>query len=206
MKEPQEILQGIFLFQGTKPPPEAELLPVETFSRGTEICQPGGLCRGLAVLVSGRAEALPSSQEGAVLTSFGPGSVFGAASLFGGGTYVSSVRAVTPCRVMFLPEELLRTWFAKYPDMAVRYMTFLSARVRFLNSKIALFTQDTARQRLYRYLAANCDREGRLPRGVTMTKLAEMLSIGRTSLYRALASLEEENLAVRKDGVWRVIR
>lgn len=205
MEQTEAVLRGIFLFQGVQLPPEVLTLPVELYCRGAEICRPGEVCRGLGVVLEGQAEASPSP-ETAVLTTFYPGSVFAAAPLFGGRTYVSCVRAVTPCRVVFLPEKLLRMWFAREPDMAVNYVMFLSARVRFLNSKIALFTQDTAAHRLYRYLAANCDACGQLPQGVTMTKLAGMLSIGRTSLYRAVAALEEENLLVRKDGKWEVIR
>ena len=83
--------------------------------------------------------------------------------------------------------------------MAAAYIAFLSGRVRFLNEKIALFTEDSARQRVYRWLCANCGEKGSLPKGLSMTKLAAGLSMGRTSLYRALEELENAGLIVR-DG------
>ena len=106
---------------------------------------------------------------------------------------------MTGCRVLLLPEELLRQWFARCPRMAVNYIAFLSGRVRFLNGKITIFTQDSAQHRLYRWLRANCDEAGRLPEKLSMTKLAGALSMGRTSLYRAMEELECAGLIVR-DG------
>ena len=132
-----------------------------------------------------------------MLAAFGPGDTFGAAALFGGEGYVSRIRAVTGCTVLLLPEALLRQWFARCPRMAVNYIAFLSGRVRFLNGKIAIFTQDSAQHRLYRWLRANCDETGCLPEKLSMTKLAATLSMGRTSLYRAMEELEEAKLIVR---------
>ena len=150
-------------------------------------------------MLHGRAEAAADHRDQAVLAAFGPGGTFGAAALFGGRGYVSRVRAVTECAVLFLPEALLRQWFGRWPGMAAAYIAFLSGRVRFLNEKIALFTEDSARQRVYRWLCANCGEKGSLPKGLSMTKLAAGLSMGRTSLYRALEELENAGLIVR-DG------
>ena len=54
-------------------------------------------------------------------------------------------------------------------------------------------------QRVYRWLCANCGEKGSLPKGLSMTKLAAGLSMGRTSLYRAMEELAEAGLIVR-DG------
>ena len=169
------------------------------FSRGDTICDPATAGRALGIVLEGRAEAVAPTREKAVLAVFGPGGTFGAAALFGGDGYVSRIRAVTACAVVLLPEELLRQWFQRCPQMAVNYIGFLSSRVRFLNGKIAIFTQDSAQHRLYRWLRANCDEWGRLPEKLSMTKLAGTLSMGRTSLYRAMEELAEAGLIVR-DG------
>ena len=200
MDDHMTLLHDHFLFQGAEELlHEAQTLGVSRFSRGDTICAPATAGRALGIVLEGRAEAVAPTREKAVLAVFGPGGTFGAAALFGGDGYVSRIRAVTGCTVLLLPEELLRQWFQRCPQMAVNYIGFLSSRVRFLNGKIAIFTQDSARHRLYRWLRANCDEAGRLPEKLSMTKLAGALSMGRTSLYRAMEELESAGLIVR-DG------
>ena len=200
MDDHMTLLHDHFLFQGAEELlHEAQTLGVSRFSRGDTICDPATAGRALGIVLEGRAEAVAPTREKAVLAVFGPGGTFGAAALFGGGGYVSRIRAVTACAVVLLPEELLRQWFQRCPQMAVNYIGFLSSRVRFLNGKIAIFTQDSAQHRLYRWLRANCGEEGHLPEKLSMTKLAGTLSMGRTSLYRAMEELAEAGLIVR-DG------
>ena len=200
MNDHAALLRRHFLFQGAEELlSDALALGAERFSRGETICDPATAERALGIVLEGRAEAVAPTRERAVLAAFGPGDTFGAAALFGGEGYVSRIRAVTGCTVLLLPEALLRQWFARCPQMAVNYIAFLSDRVRFLNGKIAIFTQDSAQHRLYRWLRANCDETGCLPEKLSMTKLAATLSMGRTSLYRAMEELEEAKLIVR-DG------
>ena len=200
MDDHMTLLHDHFLFQGAEELlHEAQSLGVSRFSRGDTICDPATAGRALGIVLEGRTEAVAPTREKAVLAVFGPGGTFGAAALFGGDGYVSRIRAVTACAVVPLPEELLRQWFQRCPQMAVNYIGFLSSRVRFLNGKIAIFTQDSAQHRLYRWLRANCDETGCLPEKLSMTKLAATLSMGRTSLYRAMEELEEAKLIVR-DG------
>mgnify|MGYP004513918477 FL=1 len=200
MNDHAALLRQHFLFQGAEELlSDALALGAERFSRGETICDPATAERALGIVLEGRAEAVAPTRERAVLAAFGPGDTFGAAALFGGEGYVSRIRAVTGCTVLLLPEALLRQWFARCPRMAVNYIAFLSGRVRFLNGKIAIFTQDSAQHRLYRWLRANCDEWGRLPEKLSMTKLAGALSMGRTSLYRAMEELAEAGLIVR-DG------
>ena len=194
------LLREHFLFREAEALiPEALTLGVSQFPRGAVICDCATPQPALGILLCGRAEAVATRRPQAVLSTFGTGGTFGAAALFGGEGYVSRIRAVTGCTVLLLPEALLRQWFARCPRMAVNYIAFLSGRVRFLNGKIAIFTQDSAQHRLYRWLRANCDETGCLPEKLSMTKLAATLSMGRTSLYRAMEELEEAKLIVR-DG------
>ena len=200
MNDHAALLRRHFLFQGAEELlSDALALGAERFSRGETICDPATAERALGIVLEGWAEAVAPTRERAVLAAFGPGDTFGAAALFGGEGYVSRIRAVTGCTVLLLPEALLRQWFARCPRMAVNYIAFLSGRVRFLNGKIAIFTQDSAQHRLYRWLRANCDETGCLPEKLSMTKLAATLSMGRTSLYRAMEALESAGLIVR-DG------
>ena len=192
------LLREHFLFREAEALiPEALALGVSQFPRGAVICDCATPQPALGILLCGRAEAVATRRPQAVLSTFGAGGTFGAAALFGGEGYLSCIRAVTACAVLFVPEEVLRQWFTRCPRMAVDYIAFLSGRIRFLNGKLAVFTQDSVRHRLYRWLCSSCDTEGRLPPELTMTTLAATLSVGRTSLYRALEELEKSGLIVR---------
>ena len=193
------ILENLFLFRDAREAlASLALPPAETFRRGQVIYGGRSFRRALGVVLRGRAEALSGQKP--ELTTFSAGSVFGAAALFGGGEeYVSCVRAVTDCRVQFLPEDALRELFRTHPQTALNYVGFLTDRVRFLNGRIAAFTAGSATERLYRWLRANCDGAGRLP-AVPMSKLAKQLNMGRTSVYRALDDLEKQQLIRKEEG------
>lgn len=194
----RKIMEGLFLFQNlTRLPDLTKLPPPVRFARGESIFAPGDCPEALGVVLQGRAEAV--AHDRAVLNTFGPGAVFGAAALFGAGAYVTRVRAAAACRVQLLPESVLRAWFLAEPQMALNYVAFLTDRVRFLNGKVAVYTCRGAAGKLYGWLCANGDASGAVS-GLSMTKLAAALNIGRTSLYRAFDELEAQNLLVRKDG------
>ena len=195
----KKIMRELFLFQGVPEALEKLELPDEVgYKKGEVIYGRDNYERALGVLLTGKAEAV--AKEKSALTTFLAGATFGAAALFGGEEYVSVIRATTDCRVQFLPEEVLRKLFADYPQTAVNYVAFLSDKIRFLNRKIATYTSGGAAGRLYYWLGANCDEAGHLPAGVTMTRLAKMLNIGRTSLYRALEELEKKGLIKKQNG------
>ena len=208
MEERDAILHGLFLFDGAPGAVDA-VREAETVSYGAGDVIYNDMCfrKALGVVLSGRAEAVSPARDTAVLSTFGPGAVFGAAALFGmERPYVSCVRAVTDCAVLFLPEELLRRLFVSYPQTALNYIAFLSSRVRLLNNRIAVLAQNNVEGRLYRFMEESCDQQGRLPGHITMTRLAAVLGMGRTSLYRALDSLEKQKLIVRRGKTWEVIR
>ena len=75
----------------------------------------------------------------------------------------------------------------------------------FMNGKLSLFTKNDAAGRVYEFLAKNCDENGNVSYSGSMALLARNLSLGRTSLYRALDTLEHQNLIVREDGKIKVL-
>lgn len=195
----KKILQELFLFRDVPEALKGLDLPEEVcYEKGEVIYGRNNYERALGVLLSGKAEAV--ARERSALNTFRTGDAFGAAALFGGAEYVSFIRAASDCRVQYIPEETLRQLFRDYPRTAMNYITFLSDKLRFLNGKIATYTSASVEGRLYYWLRNNCDEAGHLPSGMTMTKLARMLNIGRTSLYRAMEDLEKKFLLERQDG------
>ena len=152
--------------------------------------------RALGVILSGFASA---HGENVLKKTFMQGDTFGAAALFGDThRYISEITAKTDCTIQFVDENSLRVLFEKYPALSVNYISFLSDRIRFLNSKISLFTCKSASMKVYRLLVDNAD-ENNTVRISNMTSLARLTSIGRTSLYRALDELCDEG-CISRDG------
>ncbi len=192
-------MQELFLFRDAAEALKELDLPREVcYEKGDIIYGRNNYKRALGVLLSGKAEAV--ARERSALSTFHAGDAFGAAALFGGEEYISFIRALAPCKVQYIPEETLQRLFREYPQTAMNYITFLSGKIRFLNGKIATYTSASVEGRLYYWLRTNCDREGHLPTGTSMTKLAKMLNVGRTSLYRAMDELERKFVLIRRNG------
>ncbi|HIW73621.1 MAG TPA: Crp/Fnr family transcriptional regulator [Firmicutes bacterium] len=196
--------EELFLFRGLPPEAVQELLrdrpsPVE-YAKGSAIYTPRQFRRALGVLLSGRAEVTRTQGGRRVLMNrLGPGDSFGAAALYGGGeAYVTEIRAVAGCRVLFLSQEAVGGMIRREPRVAENYIRFLSDRIRFLNRRIAGFTGGAADRRLARWLAERAGEDGevRLP---GMTALADALNVGRSSLYRSVDSLADAGL-LRREG------
>lgn len=163
--------------------------------------------KSLGIILSGTAIAVSNTEKELPLTEFHEGDIFGAAALFGSSSnYVSKIIAQTDCAIQFISESELIHFFELDSQISVNYIRFLSEKIRFLNSKLAIFNEDNVESRLYRYLQHNSDEENVKPIEYSMTHLAETLGIGRTSLYRALDSLESKGLIIRKQKKIEVIR
>lgn len=200
MEKRREILASTYLFREAEDAAEnMELSEPVSFLKGETIYSEKHFQRSIGIVLSGSAKAIPLGGDG-VLSYFREGSVFGAAAVFGDDKeYISKIEAVKPCKIQFIEEERLSRVFRQYPKVAVNYISFLSSRIRFLNEKLSIMMRDGAEGKLYAYLLKNGGYEGK------MTGLADTLYMGRTTLYRELANLEQKKLIVREDGKIKVI-
>ena len=198
----KEILYKTYLFKDTENVLDSVTLsePV-TFKKGEIIYDENRFLKGIGIVLSGEARAV--SLNGDVpLSYFGQGKVFGAAAIFGDNKeYISRIEAVSDCAVQFIEQETLTKLFRADEQIAVNYISFLSSKIRFLNGKLSVMMQEGVDGKLYAYLNKLGD-EGYSGK---MTELSKILCIGRTSLYRSLENLEQNNLIVRKDGKIKVI-
>lgn len=154
--------------------------------------------RSLAILLEGRLE-IQSSDSGrcVILRELCAPDLFGAAALFCEDDMpLSHVKAKSRCTLLYIGLEAVRALLAEDEGFRESYLAFLAGRVRFLNRKIRCFTAGSAERRLALWLAA--EKEA-VPIPTSMSALADMLDIGRASLYRALDKLEGEGL-IRRDG------
>ena len=181
--------------------PERARVTVQVFSSGEEIPWTRDGERLLTLILEGQGIVTPRGDDRFVMLKTAlPSDVFGVSILFSGEPPVSTVRAKGQLVALCLPASAIRDLLDRNANFRMRYITFLSGRICFLNQKIAAFTAGSVERRLARYLASIAKEDGgtlHLP--IPMTALAAQLDVSRASLYRALDRLVEEGL-IERDG------
>ncbi len=178
----------------------AERVHVREYPRGSLVYDEEDYERELGLILTGRLEVTKNGSY--VMNSLTPGNFFGAAALFGENEeYVTRLAACEETRIAFFTQELLMELMREDFRIAENYMAFLTGRIRFLNGKIGELVQNGSAGSLRHWLSQNIHREGgrcwtQIP---SFTKLASMLHMSRSSLYRALDLLEGEGL-IEKNG------
>ena len=192
------IVSSCFLFKGVDKLPESIFsLTARQFSAGEDIYTEMSFSRSVGLITRGRAVVYKN--DGVLLNTLAEGDSFGVAALFGTvDYYVTTVRAKGRCDVVFISDTLLTELFKSEPATVINYITFLSDRIRFLNSKISNFAVPNTETALGMYLYENqCDGTVSIPG--SYASLARQLNMGRASLYRSLEKLETEGVISRKE-------
>ena len=159
-------------------------------------------CRNVspAVILSGRAEVYSSDREREVcLRVLESGSVFGIAGLFSGESdFISTIRCKRTCTVALFEPDAFVSLLENNNTFMLAYVKCLSDRIAFLNRKIRQFTAGSAERKLAFFLEANVQ-GSELRLTYSISRVAEMLDIGRASLYRAIDTLSDADI-IEKDG------
>ncbi|MCD7823097.1 MAG: Crp/Fnr family transcriptional regulator [Oscillospiraceae bacterium] len=199
-KKIAEILKATFLFEGV---PTDEILGFvrefsckeKSYPKGEIIFSPEKFERVLGVVLSGRIAVTKGRLSVSELTS---GNLFGAAALFNDEPeYASTLTAKTAASVLYFSQEAILTLINRDERIRMNYIRYLSARIRFLSEKVDTLGEISSEKRLSRFLLKNADDKGYVS-GVSFSEIAGRLGIGRASLYRELAKLEEAGV-IRKD-------
>ncbi len=156
----------------------------------------------LGIILDGTATVKRHNDIGDSITirTISGGELFGAASVFGSWKDgMSSIIADTCCKVLFIDQNEFCFLINQYPQLSLNYIIYLSDRIRFLNQKLDAFTAKSTEERLYEYLLSQSDSSGNINLGFGIAELARRLNVGRTSIYRDIASLESKKL-INRDG------
>lgn len=162
----------------------------------------------LPIVVSGKASIV--KDNGVILRMLGKGDIFDVTSLFNDTSssqaFTSSkVTAGKNCRVLMIPRSVISGLIHTNGDFAEKYICLLNEKIRFLNWRIRAFTADNVAVRLACHLlylldeTPNDTESADITLGISLSKLASVLGIGRASLYRALDALEEAQLISHSD-------
>lgn len=154
----------------------------------------------LGIITSGCATIKRHNDVGDAITirTISNGELFGSASVFGNWKDgMSSITANTTCKILYISEEKFCNVLKQYPQISINYIEYLSDRIRFLNRKLDAFTAKSTEQRLYEFLLSQCNSDSVVNLNFGIAELARRLNVGRTSIYRDIASLESKGLLER---------
>lgn len=207
LKHDREILRTSELFEGT---------PEEALDRwladegswavgagsGETILGCSEFCRCLGVLLRGGAtvyKVCPGGRK-VIISMLEPGKTFGMSTLFyEAAACPTEIVASCACRMVFFSKDLVERAFAESPEFARSYVTLLSRKIHFLNSRLATFIESDCRDKLLSYLSGLYTGEESIRLAGSMSELAQTLGVGRASLYRAFDALEAEEV-LRREG------
>lgn len=186
------------LLDGVEPEPLARALDASVqlqCSRGEVIYSPRHFQRCLGLILSGSVRV---TKDTLIVSTLRAGDLFGAAALFSEGEeYSTTLTALSGCTVLFIPESAAQLLLAESPVFAMKYVRYLSDRIRFLSQRLDTVSAGTTERKLAQFLLRTADENGTLCTSATL--LCKTLGIGRASLYRAFERLEQEG-AIRRDG------
>lgn len=196
----------VSLFSGLSPD-ELRLLAARAvrrrFAEGELLFSEGDVCRGLHIIASGKVRIFKSSPSGReqVLAVEGPGGSVAELPVFDGGPYPASVSAVEDAQILFISRDDLRRFCLEHPEVALKMLAVVGARLRRLVGIIEELSFATVRQRLVSALVRLAQTAGaRTDRGIefqlpgTHQDLAHELGTVRELVSRNLMRLQAEGL------------
>lgn len=178
---------------------EKETFKLEIFNSG-DILHNNKNSQKIGIIIKGKA-AIRSGEEGVIIRRLSPNDVFGVASLFDSPSYFTSVIALSDGAIITLSKDFVIKCLNIFPNLSLRYITFLSKKISFLNTKINAYTAKSAENKLYTYLLQLPRNKDSVTLNINMATLAKMLGIGRATLYRSFDKLISQGLILKKDKI-----
>lgn len=172
-------------------------------SAGEMIFSEAEPCRGLYVVQSGQVKIFKTSADGReqVLLIAGPGSTVAELPVFDGGPYPASAAAVTDAVVFEVRKDDVRQLCLEHPEVALKLLRVVGARLRRLVAMIEELSFTTVRQRLASLLVRQLEEKGqKTARGMefdlpwTHQELASQIGTVRELVSRNLSRFQSNGL------------
>ncbi len=200
------VLQKTALLAGLSQP-ELQLLEARTvrklFSAGELLFSEGEPCNGLHIIARGKVRIFKTSLNGReqVLAINVPGESIAEIPVFDGGPYPASAVAIEDVEIAFISRRDFQAYCLEHPEVALKVLVVVGARLRGLVGIIEELSFTTIRQRLISVLLKLAQNEGKnTRRGIefqlpaTHQELANQLGTVRELISRNLMRLQAEGL------------
>ncbi len=188
-------------------PEEIRLLSVRAlnkhFAKGELLFSEGERCNGLHVIASGRVRIFKTSLGGReqILAVNIPGETVAELPVFDGGPYPASAVAIEDVEIAFISRQIFQSFCIEYPQVALKVLTVVGARLRRLVGIIEELSFTTIRERLISTLLRLAENQGvASDRGIEFQlpgshqELASQLGTVRELISRNLMRLQAEGL------------
>jgi CRP/FNR family transcriptional regulator len=178
------------------------------FSAGEIVFSEGDACSGMYVVESGHIRIFKTSAGGReqVLSIDGPGGSVAELPVFDGGNYPASVSAVEDSTLLFIGKQDFHALCAAHPQVALKMLRVVGARLRKLIGIIEELSFTTVRNRLAAFLVRLARREGKAVDGgvevmlpASNQELAAQIGTVRELVSRNLSRFQSEKL-IQMDG------
>jgi CRP/FNR family transcriptional regulator len=187
--------------------PEVQLLAARAvrklFAAGEVLFYEGEPCKGLHIISRGRVRIYKTSASGReqVLAVNGSGETIAEVPVFDGGPYPASAVAVDETETAFISRKDFQDYCLDHPEVALKVLAFVGARLRNLVGIIEELSFTTIRQRLVSLLVRLAQSQGKkTARGLEVLlpgshqELANQLGTVRELVSRNLMRLQAEGL------------
>src|SRR6516162_9676555 len=149
----EQILRQTPLFTGLSDAETAALsvrVIRKRFDRGELLFSEGDPCQGLYLVANGKVRIFKLSPSGReqILAVEGPGSSFAELPVFDGGSYPASASALEDSEVLFISRKDFQGVCLEHPEVGLKVIAVVGARLRRLVGIIEDLSFTTVRQRL----------------------------------------------------------
>ena len=175
---------------------ERKLLNVESFKKNQIIFKENEQCDSIGILIEGKVQIISYSFSGkeVVFNVLEKNQIFGNNLLFSSNPlYKGNVISLSKSTIVFIKKDNLITLLSSNKKFLEEYLRIQSDFGKHLNSRIKLFSIDSAKERFEYYIFLN---KGEI-RFKTITSLANELNLKRETLSRLISKLEKENVISR---------
>lgn len=188
-------------------PSELQTLAARTvrklFTSGELLFSEGEPCNGLHIIASGKIRIFKTSMNGReqVLAVNVPGESVAELPVFDGGPFPASAIAIENTEIAFISRRDFQAYCMEHPEVALKVLVVVGARLRRLVGIIEELSFTTIRQRLISALVKLAQSQGnKTERGIefqlpsTHQELANQLGTVRELISRNLMRLQAEGL------------
>jgi len=193
----QRLLRQAGLFAGLDDVYLAELISrsrLRDFEVGQTMFLEGDRASGLFVITQGRVKVFKTSPKGReqILLILGPGEPVGEVAVLSGEAYPASSESIEPVSALYVPRQVFLDLIAREPEVAMRLLAALSARLRSFATLIEDLSLRDVAQRLAAHLLSLAEEraDGQMvDLGVSKTQLSAAVGTVPETLSRAFQQL-----------------
>jgi CRP-like cAMP-binding protein len=187
----------------------AEVAVPRGYAQGAIVFREGDESNTCYVVRSGRTRAVREHSDGRSITlaNFGPGDIFGELAMFDNERRSATIETLEPTEVTAILGGDMRRLMREHPEIAVKLLASLAARLRETNERLARQSFQTVQSRVASVLAemVKAERGGAPGTGdvlITSTQadLAQLAGSSRESASRFLATLERAGIITQGRG------